>query len=66
MRYQSPHHDRVHGTVCDSQCQMPYGESASAEDVLVTRVYYVGGMTVYTPAIYHGQVSAGSGHGDLG
>ena len=45
---------------------MPYGESASAEAVIVTRVYYVGVMTVHTPAIYHGQVSAGSGHGDLG
>ena len=45
---------------------MPYGESASAEDVIVTRVYYVGVMTTYTPAIYHGQVSAGSGHRDLG
>ena len=66
MRYRSPHHDRVRRTVCGSQCQMPYGESASTEVVIVTCVYYVGVMTVYTPAIYHGQVSAGSGHGDLG
>ena len=39
---------------------MPYGESASAEVVIVTCVYYVGVMTAYTPAIYHGQ---GSGRG---
>ena len=45
---------------------MPYGESASAEAVTVTCVYLVGVMTACTPAIYHGQVSAGSGHGDLG
>ncbi len=45
---------------------MPYGESASAEVVIVTCVYYVGVMTAYTPAICHGQVPAGSGHGDLG
>ena len=38
---------------------MPYGESASAQVVIVTCVYYVGVMTAYTPAICHGQVSAG-------
>ena len=45
---------------------MPYGESASAEVVMVTRVYYAGVMTDYTPTIYHGQVSAGSGRGGQG
>ena len=49
-----------------SSLEYTYGESASAQVVIVTCVYYVGVMTAYTPAICHGQVSAGSGHGDLG
>ena len=44
---------------------MSHGGSASAKYVSVTRVYYVGMITAYTPAVYHGQLFACSGRGGL-